>query len=46
MLQRTMTMAARRAMPAVRAGSSLNAPLAEADPEIFNLIEHEKRRQV
>ena len=40
-----MNTTARRAMPVVRAGSSLNTPLAQSDPEIFNLIEHEKRRQ-
>ena len=29
----------------VRHGSSLNKSLEEMDPEVFNLIEHEKRRQ-
>ena len=28
-----------------RAASTLNQSLQETDPEIFNLIEHEKRRQ-
>lgn len=34
-----------RGMVARRAMSGLNASLEETDPELFNLIEHEKRRQ-
>jgi glycine hydroxymethyltransferase len=35
----------RRVAPPVRYASSLNTSLEDSDPEIFNLIEHEKRRQ-
>jgi glycine hydroxymethyltransferase len=38
------TLGRRVAAPA-RYASSLNVSLEESDPEIFNLIEHEKRRQ-
>ncbi|KAI0559022.1 serine hydroxymethyltransferase cytosolic (glycine hydroxymethyltransferase) [Gracilaria domingensis] len=32
--------------PSAAAPSSLNAPLAEVDPELFDIIEHEKSRQI
>ena len=44
--------AARALSTAVRAtaaegpSTALNAPLSETDPELFDIIEHEKRRQV